>query len=287
MKIKSKVNNEKNILLININKLNNRLKFYINNAFINKEIIKSLSNKYNIIHPLIEKKSKKNFLVYFKIKKQNSKHLWIYLKEEQKYSTDSYTRYEEMILEHVKKKKIDFIAIGEKSLEFLKKHKLKVINFFSHENKNIASELALIIKFLYLNENYSQINFVFNSNKNYNGYFTILPMNQFDINKLVVNEKLKKEINFSEFSIYPNINEFIENSFNVYLENSIKSLIIESTFYNTKNNLVRTKKIIKELDEKISKIARQITKTKRENEIEEIVMITKNNQKFHQIIEEV
>ena len=47
-KINMKVNNDKNILLINMMKLNKNLSYYIQSAIKNKNLIDAVGNQYNI-----------------------------------------------------------------------------------------------------------------------------------------------------------------------------------------------------------------------------------------------
>ena len=54
-------------------------------------------------------------------------------------------------------------------------------------------------------------------------------------------------------------------------------MVNEFLFYVVKNGLVKVNKIIKDLDEIILKVLRKIIKIKCENEIEEIVLLIKNN----------
>ncbi|WGI37003.1 MSC_0622 family F1-like ATPase gamma subunit [Mesomycoplasma lagogenitalium] len=282
-KIHLKVNSEKNILLISIMKLNQQLNFFVNNALSVKEIIKQLDEKYHIQNEFIEQNfSKLNINLLQKLHKlikiNSNKELWIYLKEEQKYATDSYSRYEKLMLENSKKNKIDFIALGEKANDFFTSNNLNIVKKLNLNDVNLVKTLSAIIKFLYKEERYSKIKFVINSNKSFNEPFTILPMNNFDSQKFSLkNLDVNKYYNFN---IYPNISQYLETSTNIYIENIVQSLIIESGFYNAKNSLVKTNKILKDLDEQILSVSKKITRIKREKEIEEIVMLTRNNKSF-------
>nr|WP_240463428.1 hypothetical protein [Mycoplasma procyoni] len=266
-------------------KLNQQLKFFVNNASINKNTIDFLSKKYNIQNPFITQKDE---LSLFKglLKKANAnlikeKELWIYLREEQKYSTDSYSRYEKMILKNTENKIASFIALGQQASDFFSTNNIKPLYTFDLNNPNLAKDLSIIVKYLYTTERYSKVNFVINSNKNYNKPFTILPMNDFDLSKLTsfTKEEISQDA-LANLNIYPSVSEYVDSNANIFIENALQSLIIESSFYNAKNGLVRTNKIIKDLDEEIWKISKRITKIKRENEIEEIVLLTKNNNEF-------
>ncbi|WP_416371755.1 MSC_0622 family F1-like ATPase gamma subunit, partial [Mesomycoplasma hyorhinis] len=151
-KIHLKVNSEKNILLISIIKLNQTLNFYVENVLLNKYAIINLSNKFHIKNEFISKGFLTNnkFLNKLEDKLFAQKELWIYLKEEQKYSTDSYSRYEDLILENNKKTKLDLITIGEKAQSFALKNKLNLIKHFDINQKNFSTILASVIKLLYI-----------------------------------------------------------------------------------------------------------------------------------------
>ncbi|MCT4469641.1 MSC_0622 family F1-like ATPase gamma subunit [Mycoplasma sp. HS2188] len=274
--IYTRVNNDKNILLIEIMKLNKKLRFYVDNALTNKNLITNLRKEYNIKNSFIQKKSFTNAFVSKMLRKifGKKRELWIYLTEEQKHSTDSYTRYEKTILQNVKKVQADFIAIGDKAIDFVNNNKLNLIKSFKQNEAkmNIAKELTFLIKYLYIDEGYDSVRFVINTNKNFKNAFTVLPLENFDVDQLSneVKQPILKPV--KKYEIYPNLEEFIDNEINIFLSNAIHSLIIESYFYNAKNNLISTNQIIKQLDEDILKLNKKIIKYKREKEIEDIVM---------------
>lgn len=274
-----KVNNEKNIFLIKIMKLNQQLGFHTKNAVINRNLILSLQEKYDIKNDLLSKKS-------FFIKKWSRKNLWIYITEEQKYSTDSYSRYESTILKENKNSKDDFITIGEQAKSFCQKNKFNILKSYAKNNfqdKEI-DELFIVIKMLYLTAEYSSVRFVINSNKNYDSFFTILPINEFDFDKFVPynaeENSYLENLEITKFKIYPNINEFVNTEINIFIQNAINALICESSFYSAKSGLVTTNKIIKEIDEQKNKLSRQIARIKNEKEIEELSLLTRNKKTF-------
>ena len=272
-----KVNNEKNIFLIKIMKLNQQLGFHTKNAVINRNLILNLQQKYDIKNDLLSKKS-------FLIKKLSRKNLWIYITEEQKYSTDSYSRYENTILKE--NSKDDFITIGEQAKSFCQKNKFNILKSYAKNNfqdKEI-DELFIVIKMLYLTAEYSSVRFVINSNKNYDSFFTILPINEFDFDKFVPynteENSYLENLEITKFKIYPNINEFVNTELNIFIQNAINALICESSFYSAKSGLVTTNKIIKEIDEQKNKLSRQIARIKNEKEIEELSLLTRNKKTF-------
>ena len=278
-KINMKVNNDKNILLINMMKLNKNLSYYIQSAVKNKNLIDAVGNQYNIKNMFVHKNTKSNFLNKIKQIFVKQKELWIYTTEQQKYATDSYSRYERYILEKTKNKNVDFITIGDRAYNFCKQNKFNVIKDFPTNTQSIlAFELSQIIKILYLEQNYRKVRFVLNTNKNFKGSFTILPTQEFDVYKLSSLTLIEtNKLDIKDFKIFPNVETFIDNEANIFIENVVNSLLIESSFYTTKNALVTANKIIKDLDENIMKLSRQAMRVKRQNEIEEIIMLTSNN----------
>lgn len=278
-KINMKVNNDKNILLINMMKLNKNLSYYIQSAIKNKNLIDAVGNQYNIKNMFVQKNTKSNFLNKIKQIFVKQKELWIYTTEQQKYATDSYSRYERYILEKTKNKNVDFITIGDRAYNFCKQNKFNVIKDFPTNTQSIlAFELSQIIKILYLEQNYRKVRFVLNTNKNFKGSFTILPTQEFDVYKLSSSTLIEtNKLDIKDFKIFPNVETFIDNEANIFIENVVNSLLIESSFYTTKNALVTANKIIKDLDENIMKLSRQAMRVKRQNEIEEIIMLTSNN----------
>lgn len=278
-KINMKVNNDKNILLINMMKLNKNLSYYIQSAIKNKNLIDAVGNQYNIKNMFVHKNTKSNFLNKIKQIFVKQKELWIYTTEQQKYATDSYSRYERYILEKTKNKNVDFITIGDRAYNFCKQNKFNVIKDFPTNTQSIlAFELSQIIKILYLEQNYRKVRFVLNTNKNFKGSFTILPTQEFDVYKLSSLTLIEtNKLDIKDFKIFPNVETFIDNEANIFIENVVNSLLIESSFYTTKNALVTANKIIKDLDENIMKLSRQAMRVKRQNEIEEIIMLTSNN----------
>ncbi|WP_412031487.1 MSC_0622 family F1-like ATPase gamma subunit [Metamycoplasma buccale] len=280
--VRTKLNNDKNILLINIMKLTKKMSFYIENAILNKNLISSINTKYDLNNSLIEFDNK--FLENEKISKiknlfTKDKQLWVYVTEVQKYSTDSYSRYEKKILSMTKKAHADFIAIGDKALEFCKKNKFNILLNISEKDRDdeLASSLVQIVKALYTELNYKKVFFVINTNKSYDEPFQILPLKSFNLEKLVNIDETKNIIDITDFKIYPDIEKFIDAQINIFLENSIHSLIIESSFYNAKNNLVINNKANKKLNEEITKVNKKLQMAKRELEVEEIVMLTRKN----------
>ncbi|UWD34856.1 hypothetical protein NX779_03535 [Mycoplasma cottewii] len=277
-KIQSKVINDKNILQIEIIKQNSLLTHYLDNALLNQYLILSIKQQYQIKNNLISSTSKtknkfKNFLI-------KPKQLWIYLTEEQKYQTDSYSRYENHILNNTKNKNIDFITIGKRALEFCLDNKLNAIYNLDLHESDLSYKLTEIIKLLFSQKNYQSLCFVINSNKNKTNQFTILPLSEFDITALSEKQFDHDSIDISKFRIYPDIDTYLEIQVDNFIKNSIESLLVESSFYKAKNELIRINKIINEVDEEIHNLNKKVTRIKREKEIEELVLLASANKHF-------
>ncbi|MCU9936360.1 hypothetical protein ONA23_05340 [Mycoplasmopsis cynos] len=259
-------------MLINILNLTRKLSFYVDNALLNSKLLDGLKEKYNIKNNFIQ--SNKFTQLKHKIKKPRE--LYIYLTEEQKYGTDSYSRYENEILKRSKDSSIDFISIGERSKNFIESNKLNLLRYFDNSSyPNLTKILTKTIKILFVENNYSKVNFVINSSKNYKDPFTILPLENFDVDKLLqLKERTEWNNSLKDYKIYPNIENFIEAQIFVYLENVINSLIVESSFYNAKNNLVTIDKKIKQIDEELLIVTKRVNRAKQEKQIEEIILLT-------------
>lgn len=282
-----KVNNDKNILLIDIMKLTKKLKYYVANAVSNKQLINMLEQKYKFRNDFISKqvfKSKTLDSAFHNLKRKftKAKQLIVYVTEKQKYSTDSYSRYERLIKNKVKNLPADFITIGERSLSFCNENKYNVLKSFELQKHSTeqTSMLASMIKLLYAEFNYESVHFVINSNKNFNDSFCVLPLKSFDIDKFL-NQEQKQNIDakqFDKFKIFPDIETFLNTQVSIFLENAIQSLMVESSFYESKNTLVNLNQITKQLDEEQLKLSKKLISLKREKEIEEIILLTKNNE---------
>ncbi|WP_313770860.1 MSC_0622 family F1-like ATPase gamma subunit [Mycoplasmopsis felis] len=162
-------------------------------------------------------------------------------------------------------------------IQFGAKNKLSVVKEFKNSShKGLAKILTQLTKILFLDSIYKKIHFVINSNKNYKKPFTLLPLDNFDVDKLL-NIKHTNSLDsvIKTYKIYPNIEGFIENQIHIFLENAINALIVESSFYNAKNALVSTNQKSKQLDEEIIKVSKKINRIKQEKQIEEIVLLTK------------
>ncbi|ACF07158.1 Uncharacterised protein [Metamycoplasma arthritidis] len=284
--VKMKVNNDRNILLITIAKLTKHLSYCINSSLLNKKIIASIAKKYElnnlIANEALDNAKENKFLKKIKNLFVKEKQLWIYFTEEQKYATDSYGRYERKIKANIKKADADFIAIGQRANWFCKKNDLNVLLSIQEQDKNngdLSVALTQIVRALYNQQNYSRVFFVINTNKSYDEPFQILPLNNYNLEKLIrgAQDEDNELIDTSDFKIYPDIENFIEAQIDIFLENTIHSLVIESSFYNAKNALVVANKAINELDKTLEKLTKTIHSIRRENEVEEITMLTRKN----------
>lgn len=275
MMISQKANSDKNVLTINIMKISRDLNKSINTAYNCQLFITMLQGKYNI------EQDNDNWLKSI-FNKHKNRELWVFISEPVKANTDPYSRYEKIILESNKNKKIDFIAVGEYAKTFCSNYKLNVIQYFDNEHTPlnvISTELSIIIEQLNASKTYQKVNVIINSNKNFDNYFTILPLNNFDISALLKQEDKDEEMDVKNLSFFPDLNSFIEAQLHIFLFNALNALLLESSLYNSKINLVNINKAIKKIDDTLITLNRQLIKIKRENELEEIITIAKNNTK--------
>lgn len=77
-------------------------------------------------------------------------------------------------------------------------------------------------------------------------------------------------VDVSNYKIYPDIEKFIDAQINIFLENSIHSLMIESSFYNAKNNLVINNKASKKLNDEITKVSKKMLMAKEKKKLKKL-----------------
>lgn len=262
---------EKNLSLLTIFKLSKTLNINMKRAFENVDNIELIQKKLNFYNNDFLKQG------FFGKNKSN---LWIYITEIEKYEVDAYTRYEKNILQKINKKD-KIICVGKRANAFALKNELNIIkNFASTTENNITFEITRLIETYYSIGEFSKVLIVVNSNKITNSELEILPVMKINNGFFGSNLKSKKR-DLTTLNIFPNIKEFIKNEIHNYIFYMLNSLLIESSFYNAKNKLVRENKLIKELDEDIFKYKRKIARIKSERQIEEIVMISKNKSFIH------
>lgn len=246
-----------------------------------------LSKKFSFfyLHSLIQQKMYLSFVEKNKTKKISSKKekrqkkMWIYISEEQNYATDIYSKYEKELLEKSKINEDFFVSVGSRAKNFFEEKKIVSISSYpSTETENLAKKIFFIVKNKILKKEVSEVNFFLNSNKIEEKYVTIFPVRKFKMNDRNFDDG--KLINVEKFFIYPEIEKFITNNLENYLLNAIETLIIESSFFMAKNKLVKQNKTLKDLEEKIIKIKRNILKIKRDLKTEEIIMISKGKTDF-------
>lgn len=122
------------------------------------------------------------------------------------------------------------------------------------------------------------VSFLINSNKNFKDAFKFCLLKNLMFTNSQTLIKQFEKVNIKEYLIFPDLQSFIDSEINIFLTNSILSLMVESYFYNAKNKLITTNQIIKQLDEDI-KLSKKLLNFKREKEIEDIIMFFRKNKK--------
>ncbi|TQC51516.1 hypothetical protein E1I18_02425 [Mycoplasmopsis mucosicanis] len=280
--IHKRVLNNKNILLINIIKLTQNLKYFSKKALETRNLITEVNKYYKVSNWIIDSQQTSLLKKIFN-KKSNTKksfELFVYLTDEQKYGTDSYSRYERTLLEEAQNKSMHFITIGSRAYDFCKKNNFKIIKHFQSWSIDYQFILnfAELIKQAYIIDQYNKVNFVINSNKMHNHYFTILPLKLFNLQKLVGNNIEFDTKSISKVKIFPNIKDFYNNIVEQFILFSLQALFVESSFYQAKIGLITSNKINSELEESLLKLNKKIITAKREKEIEEINIITRKKE---------
>lgn len=275
IKIYKIIESRKNITLVNILKLSKIVSFYLDRTNLSKVIIEEFLKKFNIINSTLDKK---NSILNFKSKTN----LWVYVTEEEKYSTNSYKKHEDTIIEKANIERDKFIVIGQRAVNFAEDQKLHVI--YQEKENNVATLskiLPTLIINTFKNNEVNQLNVVINSSKISHKYIKLLPIkeNNFEF-KYHTKSSLKID-NLTSYKIYPNLDNFVESELENYLTFAIVSLLMESSLVKEKYNLVVQNKTLNDLEEKIAKQKRIYLRFKKDLEIEEISILSRKKDLLH------
>ncbi|VEU76660.1 MSC_0622 family F1-like ATPase gamma subunit [Mycoplasmopsis columbina] len=275
IKIYKIIESRKNITLVNILKLSKIVSFYLDRTNLSKVIIEEFLKKFNIINSTLDKK---NSILNFKSKTN----LWVYVTEEEKYSTNSYKKHEDTIIEKANIERDKFIVIGQRAVNFAEDQKLHVI--YQEKENNVATLSKILPKLIintFKNNEVNQLNVVINSSKISHKYIKLLPIkeNNFEF-KYHTKSSLKID-NLTSYKIYPNLDNFVESELENYLTFAIVSLLMESSLVKEKYNLVVQNKTLNDLEEKIAKQKRIYLRFKKDLEIEEISILSRKKDLLH------
>ncbi|TNK82968.1 hypothetical protein C4M96_01705 [Mycoplasmopsis pullorum] len=276
------VESNKNITLINILKLSKQISFYYERALTSKRIIESLLGSNIVNNPILNGETTFNI---FNIKKSNkfsiSKTIWIYVTEEEKYSTNSYLKYEKNLIKNIKKNDL-IIPIGQRAINFATQNKYKIL--FSHSENQIDYLVHILPEFLlkFIEQNgFFNINFVINSSKTKQSFLSVLPLSKMDFNLNVRHLEMEKEMNIKRMNIYPNLNKFINSELNSYLTYMVFTLLNESALINEKYKLVAQNQKIHDLEKKYKQMHLSMLRGKRELEVEQLSLLSSKKDLLH------
>ncbi|APJ38368.1 MSC_0622 family F1-like ATPase gamma subunit [Mycoplasmopsis pullorum] len=276
------VESNKNITLINILKLSKQISFYYERALSSKRIIESLLGSNIVNNPILNGETTFNI---FNIKKSNkfsiSKTIWIYVTEEEKYSTNSYLKYEKNLIKNIKKNDL-IIPIGQRAINFATQNKYKIL--FSHSENQIDYLVHILPEFLleFMEQNgFFNINFVINSSKTKQSFLSVLPLSKMDFNLNVRHLEMEKEMNIKRMNIYPNLNKFINSELNSYLTYMVFTLLNESALINEKYKLVAQNQKIHDLEKKYKQMHLSMLRGKRELEVEQLSLLSSKKDLLH------
>ncbi|TNK81980.1 hypothetical protein C4M98_03340 [Mycoplasmopsis pullorum] len=276
------VESNKNITLINILKLSKQISFYYERALSSKRIIESLLGSNIVNNPILNGETTFNI---FNIKKSNkfsiSKTIWIYVTEEEKYSTNSYLKYEKNLIKNIKKNDL-IIPIGQRAINFATQNKYKIL--FSHSENQIDYLVHILPEFLleFIEQNgFFNINFVINSSKTKQSFLSVLPLSKMDFNLNVRHLEMEKEMNIKRMNIYPNLNKFINSELNSYLTYMVFTLLNESALINEKYKLVAQNQKIHDLEKKYKQMHLSMLRGKRELEVEQLSLLSSKKDLLH------
>lgn len=263
-KIYKIINLNRNLSLIEIHTLMRNLKTSYKNFKISKKIIDSVQEKMD-----------KNFYFNKPTNLSENKTLWIYPNFPEKYTNNFYKEMENKILKE--KQSDDFIiTIGEKALTFAHENKINIIAHFKEQDdfNLILEQIVNIICFYLEKQIINKINFAIHSIKIKDFVANIYPLNNFDFNLDFSDQETESILeSIQNFCYFPDMNIFLINQMKTYFFDVIKLLLLESRFIIYKNKLINENKLLKEVELKIFELKKNIIKTKREMDIEEMNLI--------------
>ncbi|WP_027122220.1 MSC_0622 family F1-like ATPase gamma subunit [[Mycoplasma] imitans] len=281
------VSSKRDIELIKIFKLSKRFEYFYKRAINSKTLLDILHKKFNLKNPFYEGSPTlaNSKLISFALDKvedmffASKKTLWIYVTETQNAAADNYSRYDRAILRQENVENDQFITIGEHAKNFCTKNHLEVVKHYSENDYQALSKtIPEIIRLKIESGDIIDIHFVINSNKIKNKFLKILPIKSFELDTSYYEKADTIVENIENYKLYNNLQEFIVNEINSYLRNVVTSLLVESSLIIAKNNLVKYNKTLSDLDENLLNLRREILKQKREIEIQELQMLTRNNE---------
>ncbi|TNK95081.1 hypothetical protein C4M95_04195, partial [Mycoplasmopsis pullorum] len=209
------------------------------------------------------------------------KTIWIYVTEEEKYSTNSYLKYEKNLIKNIKKNDL-IIPIGQRAINFATQNKYKIL--FSHSENQIDYLVHILPEFLleFIEQNgFFNINFVINSSKTKQSFLSVLPLSKMDFNLNVRHLEMEKEMNIKRMNIYPNLNKFINSELNSYLTYMVFTLLNESALINEKYKLVAQNQKIHDLEKKYKQMHLSMLRGKRELEVEQLSLLSSKKDLLH------
>lgn len=260
-KMKIIVNANRSISLIEIYKISKKIRQNYNNFQISKYFIEQIGEKLQLF----------SNLKY--VRKDEKSVLWIYITEEQKYTKDFYLETEKVIVQKASKSDI-FIAVGQNSKQFLAINNFEIIKSFDQKiNKNISEQISFISQLLIDSRKVDKINILLHTNKIPDSVLTIYPMNKINFN---YQDSPLVEYDVAKKKFYPNVEQFLKTQEKIYLDSIIKIALLESSFIVFKNKIIQENKTLKEIDQTILNLRRNISKIKQELELEELVLLTSN-----------
>ncbi|WP_426461453.1 MSC_0622 family F1-like ATPase gamma subunit [Mycoplasma hafezii] len=274
------VESNKNITLINILKLSKQISFYYERAVFSKDIILTLAKEKNLDSQFL-KPSQINLFETKQNKNKPNRTIWVYVTEEEQYSTNSYAKFENNLLQEYKKQDV-IIAIGKRAIDFAVANQFKIL--FCTENNDVeylSSLLPLIIQKDINQNGFANLYYIINSSKVKNMYLNVLPLEKLNFNLNVQHYKLEEQINIKKLNVFPDLNSFVESEINTYLTYMTYTLLSESALIYHKYKLVAQNQQINDLEKKQKQLKLQMLRSKREDEVEQMQLLSKKKDLLH------
>ncbi|RIV16312.1 MSC_0622 family F1-like ATPase gamma subunit [Mycoplasmopsis gallopavonis] len=277
------VESRKNITLINILKLSQRINHFYHHALSSRQLIEQLQSEVATNDELFDEGFLRKILNKTLAKKQNSNFensIWIYVTEEEQYSTNSYFKHEQFLSQNIKKNDL-LITIGQRAINFALENKFNVIFEYPENNVEVLSEVLPNFLEYYLQQfSFYNVKFIINSTKLKGNFFEVLPINKLNF-ELPTKKEINLNLNFKKMKIYPSVDEFISSELNSYLTYITLTLLSESSLIYLKYKLVAENQKIHDLEKKFKQMRLKMLRGKRELEVEQLSLLSKKKDLLH------
>lgn len=201
-------------------------------------------------------------LIDHKIQNKGQKgKLWIYITITSGVLNSPYGQFEKLIKDRINPLEDKIVAVGHKAITFAEEKGYKILHKLDDERENLR-DLVSLVNHIIMSDEYKEIVVVANTPKIKSEPYKIYP----------ITETPKEELKYlKKTKFYFSIIDSVVNISNNYIENILKGIYEEAYMTYYKEKFVRHEGSIKNIDERISYLKSEITKTGRKNDTESMI----------------